>query len=86
METKETNKEDDVTQLPKYLLPSWAYQALKWVTLVGLPLVGTGYTMLAGVWGWPMAEQVSQTCSIVALVLGVTIGVSALKPAITKGA
>lgn len=71
---------DDVTQLPAYLMPGWLYQALKWVTLVGLPLAATGYTMMAGIWGLPLAEQVSQTCNALALVLGVSIGVSALTP------
>lgn len=78
---EETDKaERDVTQLPAYILPGWLYQMLKWVTLVGLPLVGTAYPMLAQVWGWPLSDQISQTSTILALVLGVSIGVSALAP------
>lgn len=71
--------EEDVSQLPAYILPSWAYLTLKWATLVGLPLVSVAYPALAAVWGWPLSDEVSRTATIAALVCGVTIGISQIK-------
>jgi hypothetical protein len=69
----------DVSQYPKYWLPSGVYSVLKWVALVLLPLVATAYPLVANVWGLGYGEQVSQTCSILALCVGVLIGASQLK-------
>ena len=85
-ETKTKASEEDVTQLPRYVMPTWLYQLCKWVTLVALPLASVAYPQLAGIWGLPMADQVAQTCSVLALVLGVSIGVSQLGGSIRKGA
>lgn len=59
-----------------YIIPEWAYQVGKWGALVALPAVGTAYAALAPLWGWPFAEQVPQTCQVVALLLGTLLGVS----------
>ena len=74
-----------VDQVPRaYWLPGPVYTALKWVVLVALPAVGAFYTGLAGVWGWPLATEVTQTCSYVALLGGALIGVSAARNALSK--
>ena len=74
-----------VDQVPRaYWLPGPVYTALKWVVLVALPAVGAFYTGLAGVWGWPLATEVTQTCSYVALLGGTLVGVSAAKGALSK--
>lgn len=74
-----------VDQVPRaYWLPGPVYTALKWVVLVALPAVGTFYSALAGIWGLPLADEVSQTCNVVALAGGALIGVSAAKGALSK--
>ena len=85
-ETKTVDESEvPVDQVPRaYWLPGPVYTALKWVVLVALPAVGAFYTGLAGVWGWPLATEVTQTCSYVALLGGALIGVSAAKGALSK--
>ena len=52
------------------------YDVLKWVTLVWLAAVGTAYVALAGVWGFPYAEEVSKTVMAVCTLLGALLGIS----------
>lgn len=74
-----------VDQVPRaYWLPGPVYTALKWVVLIALPAVGVCYSALSGIWGLPLAEEVSQTCNVVALLGGTLIGVSAAKGALSK--
>ena len=54
-----------------------AYDALKWLCILGLPALSSLYATLAGIWGWPFAEQIPQTLSAVGLAVGTVIGVSA---------
>lgn len=87
MEERETvdSAEVPVDQVPRaYWLPGPVYTALKWAVLVALPAIGVFYSGLAGVWGWPLAEEVTQTCGLVALLGGALIGVSAAKGALSK--
>lgn len=87
MEEKETveTTEVPVDQVPRaYWLPGPVYVALKWVVLVALPAVGVFYSALAGIWGLPLADEVSQTCNVVALAGGALIGVSAAKGALSR--
>ena len=58
-------------------IPDKVYDALKWLCILGLPALSSLYSTLAGIWGWPFAEQVPQTLSAVGLALGTVIGVSA---------
>lgn len=64
--------------MDKYIIPDWAYKLCKWCAVIALPAVGTAYAALAPLWGWPFADQVPQTCQIVALLMGTLIGVSAV--------
>lgn len=87
MEETETvdTTEVPVDQVPRaYWLPGAAYTAIKWVVLIALPAVGVFYSALAGIWGLPLADEVSQTCNVVALLGGSLIGVSAAKGALSK--
>lgn len=52
------------------------YDALKWIALILLPAVGTLYFALAGIWGFPYAEQVVGTVTAVDTFLGVILGIS----------
>lgn len=74
-----------VDQVPRaYWLPGPVYTALKWVVLIALPAVGVCYSALSGIWGLPLAEEISQTCNVVALLGGALIGVSAAKSALSR--
>ena len=53
-----------------------AYDVLKWITMVALPAIGTLYFALAGIWGFPYAEQVGGTITAVVTFLGVVLGIS----------
>ena len=52
------------------------YDVLKWITMVALPAIGTLYFALAGIWGFPYAEQVGGTITAVVTFLGVVLGIS----------
>ena len=85
MEENETVEAVPVEDVPRtYWLPGPAYTALKWVVLIALPAVGVCYSALAAIWGLPLADEVSQTCNVVALLGGTLIGVSAAKGALSK--
>lgn len=74
-----------VDQVPRaYWLPGPVYTALKWGVLIALPAVGVCYSALSGIWGLPLAEEISQTCNVVALFGGALIGVSAAKGALSR--
>lgn len=84
------NKTVDETEVPvdqvprAYWLPGPVYTALKWAVLVALPAIGVFYSALAGIWGLPLADEVSQTCNVAALLGGALIGVSAARGALSK--
>lgn len=52
------------------------YTALKWLTLICLPALGTAYVALAGVWGFPYAEEISKTVMAVCTLCGALLGIS----------
>ena len=52
------------------------YDILKWFTLICLPALGTAYVALAGVWGFPYAEEVSKTVMAACTLLGALLGIS----------
>lgn len=84
-DTETTEGTVPVEDVPRvYWLPDSAYVALKWLVLIALPAVGTFYSALAGIWGLPLADEVSQTCNVVALLGGALIGVSAARNQLRK--
>lgn len=52
------------------------YDVLKWIAMVVLPAIGTLYFALAGIWGFPYAEQIGGTITAVVTFLGVVLGIS----------
>ena len=52
------------------------YDVLKWITTVVLPGIGTLYFALAGIWGFPYAEQIVGTITAIVTFLGVLLGIS----------
>ena len=52
------------------------YNVLTWLTLICLPALGTAYVALAGVWGFPYAEEISKTVMAVCTLCGALLGIS----------
>ncbi len=52
------------------------YDILKWIAMIFLPACGTLYFALAGIWGFPYAEQVVGTITALDTFLGVVLGIS----------
>ena len=52
------------------------YDVLKWITTVVLPAIGTMYFALAGIWGFPYADQICGTITAVVTFLGIVLGIS----------
>ena len=61
------------------LLKDSVYDVLKWVCLICLPAISVLYSVLAGVWGWPYAHEVTVTLDAVAVFIGALIGISTYK-------
>ena len=60
----------------KNMMNDKLYKILKWIALIFLPAIGTLYFALAGIWGFPYAEQVVGTITAVDTFLGVILGIS----------
>lgn len=69
---------DGVPIQDKYLLPNTVYDILKWVGLLFLPTLAWVYTMLAGAWSLPYAEEVPFTLNIFGTMIAVLIGASSI--------
>ena len=52
------------------------YDVLKTITTIVLPASSTLYFALAGIWGFPYADQVCGTITAVVTFLGVVLGIS----------
>ena len=59
--------------------PDKIFDILKWIALVVLPAVAALYGALAGIWGWPYAEQIVYTITAVDAFLGALLGVSTIQ-------
>ena len=57
-------------------LSNKVYDALKYITQIVLPAIGTLYFALSGIWGLPNAEQVVGTITAIVTFLGVILGIS----------
>ena len=57
-------------------MPNNVYDFLKWAVLIAIPAFGTFYSIMAGVWHLPYANEVGTTCLAVATLLGALIGVA----------
>lgn len=52
------------------------YDVLKWICMIALPALGVAYVALAGVWGWPYADEIARTVNAVVALLGTLLGIS----------
>lgn len=59
-----------------YLLPSKAYNVLKWIALIAFPAIATFTSVLGAVWHWPDTEAIVTTINAVGVLIGALIGVS----------
>ena len=59
----------------QYILPDKVYNILKWVCIIGLPIIAWGYGAYAAEWNWPMADHIVNSIHITALVLGGLLGI-----------
>ena len=57
-------------------IPNKLYDVLKWVCMVCLPAISACYFALAGIWGFPYAEQIVGTIAAITTLLGVILGIS----------
>ena len=57
-------------------LNSKVYDVLKWITMIVLPACATAYFGLAGIWGWPYADEVVKTIAVITTLLGALLGIS----------
>lgn len=55
------------------------YDVLKWIAMVVLPAIGTLYFALAGIWGFPYAEEIVGTITAVDTFLGVLLGITSVQ-------
>jgi len=52
------------------------YDILKYIAQIILPAIGTLYFALAGIWGFPYAEQIVGTITAIDTFLGVVLKIS----------
>lgn len=52
------------------------YDVLKFIAQIVLPAIGALYFGLAGIWGFPYAEQIVGTITVVDTFLGAILGIS----------
>lgn len=60
-------------------MPDKVYDVLKAIAMIVLPALGTLYFALAGIWGWPYAEQIVGTITAIDTFLGVILGISTMQ-------
>lgn len=54
------------------------YDVLKWIALIVLPAIGTLYSALSAIWGFPYGEQIVSTIVAIDTFLGALIGISSI--------
>jgi hypothetical protein len=64
---------------PNYLLPDKIYDVIKYIVTIIMPAVSVLYVGLAGIWGWPYADEVSRTIAVVYTFLCSLMGISHIK-------
>lgn len=65
-------------------LDNRVYDILKWLVMIAIPALTTAYVGLAGVWGWPCADDVAKTAAVVCTLLGSLLGISTAEYNATK--
>jgi len=61
-----------------YILPDKIYDAIKYFVTIVMPAISVLYVGLAGIWGFPYADEVSRTFAVVYTFLCAVMGFSAI--------
>lgn len=61
-----------------YWLPDHIYDAIKYIVTIIMPALSVLYVGLAGIWGWPYADEVSRTIAVIYTFLCAVMGISGL--------
>ena len=64
------------------LLPNKLYDILKWIAILALPAFAQYIPKLFEIWNIPYGEQIGETLSATAVLLGILLGISAVSYAI----
>jgi len=59
-----------------YWLPDRVYDVIKLIVTVIMPAASVAYVGLAGIWGWPYADEVSRTIAVIYTFLCAVMGIS----------
>ena len=55
------------------------FDALKWIVMICIPALTVAYVGLSAIWGWPYADEVAKTSSVICTLLGSLLGISSIK-------
>ena len=55
------------------VLSAKLYDVLKWVVMIVLPAISTLYVALAGIWGWPYADETAGTIAAITTFMGAVL-------------
>lgn len=58
------------------ILSDRVYDILKWVVMICVPACTVAYVGLAAIWGFPYADEIAKTSSVVCTLLGALLGIS----------
>lgn len=59
-----------------YILPNKVYDFIKWFVTIVMPAASVLYVGLAGIWGFPYADEVARTEAVVYGFLCALMGIS----------
>lgn len=57
-------------------LSNAVYDVLKWIVVIVIPALTVAYVGLAGIWGFPYADEVAKTSAVICTLLGALLGIS----------
>lgn len=60
----------------KYWLPNSVYDVIKFIVTIVMPALSVLYVALAGIWGLPLADEISRTIAAVYTFLCAILGIS----------
>lgn len=59
-----------------YILPNRVYDLIKWFVTIVMPAVSVLYVGLAGIWGFPYADEIARTEAVLYGFLCAIMGIS----------
>ena len=59
-----------------YILPSKAYEWLKWAGLIAMPALATFIGVIGAVWHWADTDAIVTTLNAIGVLIGSLIGIS----------